>query len=152
MKEHLKNAKIQEGLVVLGLGLALAVYSLYKFTTAAVKTAWIMSPYLFPLVLAVFTVLIALSLILEGCHELRSTTGKSGESLRLKSVGAVMLLCIVYMLLLPRLGFIGATALFLAVFIRFLGERRIWLVALIAVVMPVALYLIFGVGLSVRLP
>ena len=152
MKEHLKKQKIQEGLTVLALGLALAVYSLYKFTTAAVKTAWIMSPYLFPLLLAVFTILIALSLVLEGIHEVCAQTKGGAASFHLKSVVVVMLLCIAYMLLLPRLGFIGATALFLAAFIPFLGERKVWLVALIAITMPILLYLIFGVGLSVRLP
>ena len=49
MSERLKNQKFQEGLVILLLGIALGAYSLYMFRTAAVKTSWIMSPYLFPL-------------------------------------------------------------------------------------------------------
>ena len=63
-----------------------------------------------------------------------------------------MLLCIAYAALLPHLGFIFASMLFLAALIWFLGERKIWLLAAISVVMPLLLYVIFGVLLSVRLP
>ena len=72
--------------------------------------------------------------------------------MNLKSVAVVMLLCIAYAALLPHLGFILTSMLFLAAFIWFLGERRIWLVAAISLVMPLLLYGIFGVLLSVRLP
>lgn len=154
MSERLKNHKIQESILILFLGTALAVYSLYSFHTAAVQTSWIMSPYLFPLLLAVFTILIALSLLLEGIHECGAAAGKETApgAFQLKSVAVVMLLCVVYAALLPYLNFVIATMLFLAAFIWYLGERRIWLVALISIVMPVLLYLIFAVGLSVRLP
>ena len=151
MSERLKNQKFQEGLVILLLGIALGGYSLYMFCTAAVKTSWIMSPYLFPLLLSVFTILVSLSLLLEAIHEMRTTAG-NGRKMKLKSVAAAMLLCIAYAALLPHLGFILTSMLFLAAFIRFLGERRIWLVGVISLVMPLLLYGIFGVLLSVRLP
>ena len=151
MSERLKNQKFQEGLVVLLLGIALGGYSLYMFRTAAVKTSWIMSPYLFPLLLSVFTILVSLSLLLEAIHEMRTTAG-TGRKINLKSVAAAMLFFIAYAALLPHLGFIPASMLFLAAFIWFLGERRIWLVAAISLVMPLLLYGIFGVLLRVRLP
>ena len=153
MSERLKNQKFQEGLVILLLGIALGAYSLYMFRTAAVKTSWIMSPYLFPLLLSVFTILVSLSLLVEAVHEMQVATKTDGKGkMNLKSVAVVMLLCVAYAALLPRLGFILASMLFLAAFIWFLGERRIWLVAAISVVMPLLLYVIFGVLLSVRLP
>lgn len=147
---RLKYPKIQEGLLILFLGIALGVYSIYKFQTAAVQTQWIMSPYLFPLLLSVFTVLISLSLLLEGIHEGDRYT--PAASLNLKRLGMLLLLCILYAALLPHLSFVPATMLFLAATIRYLGEKRLWLIALIATVMPLVLYLIFAVGLSVRLP
>ena len=153
MSERLKNQKFREGLVILLLGIALGVYSLYKFYTAAVKTSWIMSPYLFPLLLSAFTVLVSLSLLLEAVHELRAAAKEDGKGkMNLKNVAVVMLLCIAYAVLLPHLGFIFASMLFLAALIWFLGERKIWLLAAISVVMPLLLYVIFGVLLSVRLP
>ena len=153
MSERLKNQKFQEGLVILLLGIALGVYSLYQFYTAAVKTSWIMSPYLFPLLLSAFTVLVSLSLLLEAVHELRAAAKEDGKGkMNLKNVAVVMLLCIAYASLLPHLGFIFASMLFLAALIWFLGERKIWLLAAISVVMPLLLYVIFGVLLSVRLP
>lgn len=153
MSEQLKNQKFREGLVILLLGIALGVYSLYQFYTAAVKTSWIMSPYLFPLLLSAFTVLVSLSLLLEAVHELRAAAKEDGKGkMSLKNVAVVMLLCIAYAVLLPHLGFIFASMLFLAALIWFLGERKIWLLAAISVVMPLLLYVIFGVLLSVRLP
>ena len=153
MSERLKNQKFREGLVILLLGIALGVYSLYQFYTAAVKTSWIMSPYLFPLLLSAFTVLVSLSLLLEAVHELRAAAKEDGKGkMNLKNVAVVMLLCIAYASLLPHLGFIFASMLFLAALIWFLGERKIWLLAAISVVMPLLLYVIFGVLLSVRLP
>ena len=153
MSERLKNQKFREGLVILLLGIALGVYSLYQFYTAAVKTSWIMSPYLFPLLLSAFTVLVSLSLLLEAVHELRAAAKEDGKGkMNLKNVAVVMLLCIAYAVLLPHLGFIFASMLFLAALIWFLGEQKIWLLAAISVVMPLLLYVIFGVLLSVRLP
>lgn len=154
MSERSKHPKIQESIVIFCLGAALGAYSLYSFHTAAVQTSWIMSPYLFPLLLAVFTVLIALSLLLEGLHECAAAEGKAAESgsFQIQKIGVALLLCIAYAALLPHLNFIIATMLFLAAFIWYLGERRVWLVALISIAMPVLLYLIFAVGLSVRLP
>lgn len=147
-----KHQKVQEGILFLFLGAALGIYSVYSFRTAAVQTQWIMSPYLFPLLLAVFTVLVSLSLVLEGLHEAAAEKGETASLPELKQVVVVLLLCIAYAALLPYLTFLPATMLFLAAFIRYLGERRIWLIALIAVLMPLLLYLIFAVGLSVRLP
>ena len=92
MSERLKNQKFREGLVILLLGIALGVYSLYQFYTAAVKTSWIMSPYLFPLLLSAFTVLVSLSLLLEAVHELRAAAKEDGKGkMNLKNVAVVML-------------------------------------------------------------
>ena len=87
MSELLKNQKFREGLVILLLGIALGVYSLYQFYTAAVKTSWIMSPYLFPLLLSAFTVLVSLSLLLEAVHELRAAAKEDGKIRRKRRHG-----------------------------------------------------------------
>lgn len=158
MEKYLKNKVIQESIVVLALGIALAAYSLFNFYTAKVQTAWIMSPYLFPLLIAVFVIVVSFSLFAEGRYEVKQAElaeapgeGKK-KSFNMKNMLIALALCIAYCFLLPYLTFVPASILFLAAMIWFLGERRIWLVGAISVVMPVLLYVIFAIGLSVRLP
>ena len=147
---HLKHPKFREGLLILCLGLILGIYSVCSFRTAVVQTSWIMSPYLFPLFLSVLTVLISLSLLWEGMRE--CGTEHASHRPKVKQTGIVLLLCILYAALLPHLSFLPATILFLAVLIRYLGEKRLRIVVPVAVFTPLLLYLIFAVGLSVRLP
>lgn len=173
MKKYLKNKNIQDAIVVLGLGIALLIYSLYMQSHARVRTDWSMSPYLFPLLLASLTILMSFSLFADGRYEIRHSDKKEeekGVSLsdftddsaeadkskegrkNLLKAGAVVLFSVAYMYLVNLVHFIPATIVFLAALIWFLGEKKWWKIALIAVLMPLALYAIFALGLSVRLP
>jgi putative tricarboxylic transport membrane protein len=58
----------------------------------------------------------------------------------------------VYVILLERVGFIATTAPYLFGFALVLGERRWVRLALFAVVVPVATYLLFDTALNVPLP
>lgn len=156
MRDDLNNQKVQDSIVVLLLGLALGAYSLIGFFTAAVQTKWIMSPYLFPLLLSAFAVLLAAALFGEGHREARLT--RAGETpakpaaLKMKNALAVVLLGMVYAALLPLIRFIPATLLFLAALMWLMGEHRPWMIAAVALLVPLALYALFGLGLGVRLP
>ena len=156
MREYLKNKNVQDSIVVFLLGLALGIYSLVSFYTARVQTKWIMSPYLFPLLLSVLTILLSVSLFAEGRYEVAQA--RSGEvkaksaPLKLKNVLVVVLMGIAYYVLISLIHFIPATIIFLAAMICFLGERRWWLIAIIAVAMPFILYALFQLALGVRLP
>lgn len=155
MREYLKNKNVQDSIVVFLLGLALGIYSLVSFYTARVQTKWIMSPYLFPLLLSVLTILLSVSLFAEGRYEVaqaRSGEVKSKSPLKLKNVLVVVLMGIAYYVLISLIHFIPATIIFLAAMICFLGERRWWLIAIIAVAMPFILYALFQLALGVRLP
>lgn len=155
MREYLKNKNVQDSIVVFLLGLALGIYSLVSFYTARVQTKWIMSPYLFPLLLSVLTILLSVSLFAEGRYEVaqaRSGEVKAKSPLKLKNVLVVVLMGIAYYVLISLIHFIPATIVFLAAMIWFLGERRWWLIAIIAVAMPFILYALFQLALGVRLP
>ena len=158
MHEYLKNKSVQDSIVALALGIALGVYSLYSFQTTAVHTEWIMSPYLFPLLLATFAVAIAFSLFMEGRYEVVSMREQEeGSNVSVPKMDTKKLLCviglgIVYVLLINFITFIPASMLYLAAMIWLLGERRIWMIAAISVGMPLLLYVIFAVLLNVRLP
>ena len=69
MRDHLKNKSIQDSIAVFLLGLALGIYSLIRFRSAAVQTRWILSPYLFPLLLSVFAIAATTLFALFGAAE-----------------------------------------------------------------------------------
>lgn len=153
MRGSLKNKTLQDGLAVLLLALALGVYSLYGFLTARVQTAWILSPWLFPLLLALLALPLSAALIREGRRELRS--GVPAEAKPVSELGnpaILVLLSAAYLILLGLIGFLPATALFLAALIGLLGERRWWMIAAVAVLTPLLLYAVFALGLGLRLP
>ena len=61
-------------------------------------------------------------------------------------------MAIVYEVLMNIIGYIPATVVFLVAMIRFFGEKRWWLIVVIAVATSLIIYLLFGVLLNVRFP
>ena len=156
MRDHLKNKSIQDSIAVFLLGLALGIYSLIRFRSAAVQTRWILSPYLVPLLLSVFAILLSLSLFGEGLGERGRAREDAAQAKpaprKLRNVLIVVLMSAAYCALISLIRFLPASMLFLAAMIWFLGERRPWMIAAVSIVMPLVLYALFGLGLGVRLP
>ncbi|MGE5129645.1 MAG: tripartite tricarboxylate transporter TctB family protein [Sphingomonadaceae bacterium] len=71
---------------------------------------------------------------------------------QLKLVLAVLLPTIVYVVLVGWLGIYVASALYVALFMRWLGKYPWWLVALVSIGNSVAFFLIFEVWFLVPLP
>lgn len=157
MRNDFKNRSIQDGIVVLMLGIALGIFSVYSFLHSPVKSEWILSPYLFPILLALFAVVLGYCLINEGRGQQKEAADSGVEvsapaPVNMKKVAAVVAICIAYYALVAVVTFIPATIVFLFCLMWFMGERRWkWLIPL-SVVTPLILYVIFAVGLSVRLP
>ena len=143
---HNKN-RLGAALALAG-GLALGAYSLIGHAKAPVQTTWALSPYLFPLLLSVFALLLSLALLLEG----RGAAEEKKPPQDWKKPGAVLLLSILFCALLPLLHFVPASALYLAALLFLLGERRQFVILAVALLLPLALYALFGLGLHVRLP
>lgn len=155
MRAALQNKTVQEGLAVLLAGLALGAYSLISFYTGAVHVVWILSPWLFPLLLSVFAVVLGAALVCGGCRETaqsRSAAPAAPDRSGRKRALAVVLMVAVCCALLPLIRFVPASALLLAALMYFLGERRWWVIAAVALAAPLVLYALFGLGLGVRLP
>lgn len=153
MRDHLNNKTVREGLAVLTAGLALGVYSIISFRRSAVQTAWILSPWLFPMLLAVFAAALGTALLGGGCRETAESRNADKPDARgALRVLAAALMVAAYCALLPLLHFLPASALFLAGMMLFLGERRWWSIAAVAVAAPLVLYALFALGLGVRLP
>lgn len=146
-----------EGFVFLLSSVLLAVYSLVMHGLSHAK--WKMSPYLFPLLLAVFLFLLSLSLLLEGRKERQvfqdSEQQRQDESLLKKGwkdATVFALIALVYILCIPLIGFVVATVLFLVGSFVDLKERRIALVIILSIAFPLIVYVLFGMLLHVMLP
>ena len=153
-KKIITSPEIQDGIVVLFFGVALLIYSLFMHYTARVRTEWKMSPYLFPVLISVFAILLAFSLFADGKRAQESVEKRKDSIgfLHIKRVLAVALMAIVYEVLMNIAGYIPATVVFLMAMIRFFGEKRWWMIAVIAVASTLIIYLLFGILLNVRFP
>lgn len=157
MRNYWNNKNVQDSTIVLLLGLTLGIFSVYSFFHSPVKAEWILSPYLFPILIALFAIVLGFCLFLEGKHQVDRETAAGvlvpgDKPIQRGKVMWVVAMSISYYFLLPTLTFIPATAVFLFTLMSFMGERR-WKVRLsLAVVTPLALYAIFTSGLNVRLP
>ena len=156
MRDYIKNKSVQDSVVVLGLGLALGIFSIYSFFHSKVKAEWIMSPYLFPMLIALFAIAMAYCLFMEGKHQVDAERAgapvANRDSIKLKSVVIVVGLSVIYYVLMRVITFIPATVLFLAALMWFMGERRWKVLVPVAVLAPLVIYALFALGLNVRLP
>ena len=141
-------------LLFFGIGVGLLVYSLYQHSRSNID--WVMSPYLFPLLISFFLLLLAVSLAAETIRNAKTEAGQeemenSGSIYRdkfLLSVAGIL----VYYLAMPYLGFIFSSLLFLAAMFWLLGERRWQLILLLSAGTTLVLYGIFHQLLHVMLP
>lgn len=151
--ENLKKEGVQ-CLLFFAIGAGLLVYSLYQHSRFNID--WAMSPYLFPLLISIFLLLLAVGLVAETIGKTKAETGQeetksSGSAYRgkfLLSVAGIL----VYYLAMPYLGFIFSSLLFLAAMFWLLGERRWQLILLLSAGTTFILYGIFHGLLHVMLP
>ena len=154
---YLSNSKIKESLFFIAIAIIILVYSLVNhYTTKDLQ--WGLSPYLFPLLVSVFMIIISISLFAEGIKDeklkKKEPTNKEEkkEIVYWKEVLFTILFSIVYYFAMDIIGFIVSTILFLLILFAFLGERRKWLITIISVSTTAIIYFIFGVLLHVMLP
>lgn len=94
--------------------------------------------------LALLGILIMLRAVLQG--------GPEADVGNLGVLGALVIASIIYVLAFIPLGYLVSTTLFLAFLFYYLGERRHWLTAIVAVGMAVGIYIGFYRLLNVALP
>ena len=155
MRRFLKTRA--DGLVVTLLGIAFLAYSVNQFNAMSRKVNWIMSPYLFPMIVAGMAILLGIGIIVEsrGKDEKQAKAESEGGRSTLRKtldVVLVIVLAVLYDIALPYAVFIPSTAVFLAAMVLFLGERKWYIFVPVAVLTPLILYAIFRLGLNVRLP
>lgn len=145
------NVHAGESLVFGTLGVSLFVYSLYSHYQEDV--AWKLSPYLFPLFIAFFLVLVAIAMLIQGkkkgSEQNESGTGSAVPS---KKVFGFTGLVVFYYVLLPVLGFLVTDTLMLMLFFLYLGVRPWWKALLFSGSLTILIYVVFQILLNVRLP
>ncbi|NMD37473.1 MAG: tripartite tricarboxylate transporter TctB family protein [Christensenellaceae bacterium] len=169
MHNLIKNKNIKQSIFIFSLGLALGIYSLVNHYTSRVKSPWIMSPYLFPLLIACFTILVSISLFYEAKQEINvDSTEKVSENnnqnieinlketakdkVNYKNVFLVIILSIVYYIFMPIISFIPASILYIAILMIIIGAKKLLSIGLISIVSTLIIYFVFSTLLSVRLP
>lgn len=149
---YLHNKNIQDAILFLILAAGLLVYSLINHY-GSIKMEWKTSPYLFPVLVAVFIFALSISLIAEGTQQIKSNAKTEQKAAaQWKSVAFTIVVSIIYYVIMRFITFIPATILFLVAMFLYLGERRKWLMALISIISSLAIYVIFDVLLHVMLP
>ena len=111
---------------------------------------WKLSPYLFPLIISFFLLILSISIIMQGLKN--ESEKKEKSKIDIKSLLIFGLICILYLLVFNFLGFVLSTIILLVLLMMLLGERRWWFILLVSVISSLVIYLLFAKYLSVMLP
>ena len=151
-KSPLRSAGGQESLFVGLCSAALLGYSLYHHRYDRNITEWRTSPYLFPALISLLGLLLAVSLAADALRGGEERGAAEGAPKDRPAPAVFLAASALYRLLLPVLHFLPATALYLMGLFLFLGERRWLRAALLSAAVTAGVFALFGLGLSLRLP
>lgn len=153
VKRKKLNKEVLQAAVFLCVGVLLFVYSLLNHKKAQIE--WIMSPYLFPVLISIFLILLSISLYLEAAKKNKSENNEIkdvSEDIRVGKFLISLAAIFIYYIFMYYIGFMISGVLFLVFMFWFLGERRIWLIILLSLGVPIILYGLFHMLLHVMLP
>ena len=111
---------------------------------------WKLSPYLFPLIISFFLLILSISIIMQGLKD--ESEKKEKGKIDIRSLLIFGRVCILYLLVFNFLGFVLSTIILLVLLMMLLGERRWWFILLVSVISSLIIYLLFAKYLSVMLP
>ena len=131
--------------VVSVLGISMSFISHKDF-----NVEWKLSPYLFPLIISFFLLILSISIIMQGLKD--ESEKKEKSKIDIRSLLIFGLVCILYLLVFNFLGFVLSTIILLVLLMMLLGERRWWFILLVSVISSLIIYLLFAKYLSVMLP
>ena len=168
----------KDGILFLIFGTALLIYSLVNHYSANI--IWSLSPYLFPLVISLFFIFLAVGLLLGSRQDLQQNPqgnqrqgmqqkpqGKQREDMQQnpqenahssackicwKPVLIFLAIVFVYYIIMPFAGFIVSNVILLACLFILLGLRIWWKIACLSVVTTLTIYYFFHSFLHVMLP
>jgi putative tricarboxylic transport membrane protein len=143
----MKKADILAALMIV----PICLYVFYESGRWPVE-ATIGTPSLIPRGVAACLLFAAGMLLFRALTGRASTLESRLKGADLRRVSTVALLTGGYVFVVERVGFIGTTFLYMLLFVWVLGERRWPRLILFAIVVPLAVYVIFSTTLNVPLP
>jgi len=150
-----RTGEIVLGSAVLTFGLALLLVILPHEIHVAASEAGEVSPAFFPRILSVLITAIGaahlLVTVLNPDDAGISATRMVSRQAALRAI-ATIAIGAAYIILLPGIGFVAATAVALIALIMLFGSRPIWLACAIAVLVAFLLFYVFGELLKTPLP
>ena len=130
-------------LLLVALAFAIGAFTLSKNAAADVR-----GPMLYPLGLAIVLAVLAIILMFTGKD---AGAVKLTKKMLTKGFLPTIGICIMYILLLPKLGFVLCTVGLMLAFFWMKGERKWWLNLIIAISSAIVIYVLFGLMLNVPL-
>ncbi|WP_320130236.1 tripartite tricarboxylate transporter TctB family protein [uncultured Sphaerochaeta sp.] len=107
-------------------------------------------PGMFPIIISFLIILASISLIISTIRMPKEQdTAIDLRSSKILNVYITMGGLIVYILLLPNVGFISTTSIMLILFIKWFSKRSWWKCIVISVCFTLAIYVLFGSVLNV---
>lgn len=159
---------VKEGIFFFICGIALLAYSLINHYSTSIT--WSLSPYLFPLVVSLFFIVLSCTLFFSAFSSgtkksgnaeksaagasASSGTSAAGSSSKIlwKPVLIFIAAVSVYYVIMPFIGFIASNIILLAFLFVLLGERVWWKILSLSVVTTLVIYYFFHTFLHVMLP
>ena len=141
------SADLWAGACITGLGVVGLVAALDIFVPTG--SADILGPRTFPITISALLVILGATLSIRALLRSEPVLPDIGRASTLLVMSAALA---GYLVLFGLLGFLLSTVVFLAGLFFYLGERKIWIGLLAAVVLAVAIDAAFSIGLNVALP
>ena len=142
---------VWEALGFLALSIGLILYCVLK-QNSGIRYEWKLSPWLFPMLTAVFLLILSTVLLFRALRARRGASGGEEARSGLARSFAALGLTAAYTLALKFVPFAPATAVLLAVLLLLFGEKRLWALLLIPLLATALVWLVFGAALHVDLP
>lgn len=147
MPSRLRSADLWVGVTVIALSVVAGVGAFNIFVPRGISG--FIGPRSFPLAICAALLCLGTVLVIRSVVRPSESTEDIGSGQTLVVVSGAI---VGYLLLFPVLGFSLATSILLGALFYYLGERRVWLCALVAVALAALVTLAFRSGLNVALP
>ncbi len=140
------------------IGIGLSIYVFFKASTFSKAPGTITGPGFFPMAIAVGLLIVSFLIILQQVLvKVDKKTDKKMNTLSLKDEGIrrsfiSLVSTIAYVLIMPYLGFITATVLYLFFLMFLLNNRAYVKMGIISVLVSICVFLIFKTILNITLP
>lgn len=157
MTLHENAAEKLLGVLATAFGILLIVLIIPTQINIVGKAPWYNQPRFFPYVVSGIFILMGVLLFLSGVKKSKRPTTEGEETYEFSAQGTKMVLLtlgiiIFYVAGLSFLPYIPCTIVALGVLMWFFGQRNLKIGALVAIALPVIIYLSFTYLLKLRLP